>query len=252
MHIWSMEAPNKIDINQFLVQEEVIFSKNCKRLTAALPESEKTATRKDIIISLIKTRIKNGVSLDLMILTPFRERSPLCLTSQSDTLLSVTKKILRYGADPNVANNMWPITPLSLAVESGAIKTIKLLLMAGANPCKMRSNNHLLHRACSEAIEEYRDIKKWTRIIRLLLRNGANPNFKNDMGYAPLFIITGEGKNPFGQKVLPIIKLLLSYGADVNINDGALFSYAQRYNPVAADFLKDWKNGTINLKKKLR
>lgn len=67
-------------------------------------------------------------------------------------------------------------------------------------------------------------MKKWRRIIKLLLRN-ANPNLRNDVGYASLFIITGDGKNPFGQKVLPIIKLLLSYGADVN--DGALFSYAQ-------------------------
>lgn len=248
MHIWSMEAPKKIDVDQFLIQEEVIFSKNCKRLMA-LPESEQTATRKNIIISLIKTRMKNRVSLDLAVLTPFRERSPLCLTSQSDTLISVTKKILKYGADPNAAS-MYDITPLLLAVDSGAVKTIRLLLIAGADLCKTRSSSDLLHCMCSKAIDKYQDMKKWRRIIKLLLRNGANPNLQNDMGYTPLCIITGEGKNPFGQKVLPIIKLLLSYGADVD--DGALFSYAQRYNPVAGDFLKEWKKGTINLKKKLR
>lgn len=240
--------------NQDTVLDQILKeeAKNYRRLLEKLPQlskEQKIANTLAALTKLIQDRLQNKISLDLGIRVPIWGPNPLSIASEYDQLISVTKELLRYGADPNaVGNNFWPeAIPLAQAVEAGAVKTARLLLKAGANPCKYKK---LLHNACNKAINETKSMKKWVQIIKLLLKNGADSNLKTDMGYTPLFTITGSGRNPFGAKVLPIVKLLLAYGADINVYDSALIPYAEKHNPNAAQFLKDYRDKKIKLKKK--
>lgn len=94
-------------------------------------------------------------------------------------------------------------TPLDLAVWLGQTEEAKLLLrytedinvtdILGQTP---------LHGACTHN----------TKLVELLLKNGADPNIRDREGRTAFYLAVRAG-------TIPTAKLLLEYGADVNIQD---------------------------------
>lgn len=87
---------------------------------------------------------------------------------------------------------------LADAVYYGYTDMEKYLLEKGAN------YNEALIRATSGS----RDVEK----IKKLLRNGANPNYRDDLGYTALHMAVQDNKVEFA-------KLLLKYGGDPSIKN---------------------------------
>ncbi|HKN24462.1 MAG TPA: ankyrin repeat domain-containing protein [Candidatus Acidoferrum sp.] len=74
-----------------------------------------------------------------------------------------------------------------------------------------------------------------TEIVKWLLENGANPNYRYGPGYSPLLTAAANGH-------LEIVKLLLAHGADPRAatNDGksALALASERNHSAVADYLR--------------
>jgi uncharacterized protein len=75
-----------------------------------------------------------------------------------------------------------------------------------------------------------------TEIVKWLLENGANPNYRYGPGYSPLLTAAANGH-------LEIVKLLLAHGADPHVtsNDGksAIALATDRNHPAVADYLRN-------------
>jgi len=186
--------------------------------------------------------------------------TPLYASTSSDQYLPITKRLLKNGADVNFSPSDWSRVPLFHAIDLLAIKTARVLLRAGADPSQKTEGNQrtLLHRVCNYiSVCNKPHIKENKKIVRLLLKYGANPNAQHDSGFSPLYELCFTD-----EKAQPIIILLLLYGADISLKDEsgrdviALAEYMiskygiARGSRVGLVFLKDWRDGKIKLKKK--
>ena len=103
-----------------------------------------------------------------------------------------------------------PEFKLGWAVVRGDLARVKQLVIdCGANPNiqSTAEGGTPLHVAADRG---------YLRIVKFLLKHGANPNMKNDYGNTPL-----HDAAAFGHR--EVVKLLLEHGADPNIknNDGS-------------------------------
>lgn len=222
--------------------------------------------KKSVLNSLVKKRIAYGISLDSEIFYTSDSREnldpPLFIASCCDTRFSITKKLLRHGANPNLIRPRSKMTPLAMACLNGPnLKTIRALLRTGADPNfkSQISESTSLHIACREVHRYFNannrtdaGLKKWLKVMRILLRYGANPNMQDKQGNTPLFELVSLPKE--GMK---IVAQLLLFGADISIKNYEgqdIFEYAEteQYRPVfnTVNYLKDWQEGKIKLKKK--
>ncbi|KAJ9638605.1 hypothetical protein H2204_004081 [Knufia peltigerae] len=132
---------------------------------------------------------------------------------------SLTKWLLQRGADPN-ARCRFDITPLSIAAQEASLKVIEILMEFGASTSygqplhyavrydrpdniiqylihagalvnqlmfqtHLPSFYHFKHLGLGTPLHEAAH-QKSKRIIRLLLRNGADPNIADTLGLLPL------------------------------------------------------------------
>jgi ankyrin repeat protein len=138
------------------------------------------------------------------------------------------------------------MTALWLATEFGELETVKCLLEQGANPNITTYGDY--DREFSNGLNLIDDVRLITplfvaitrddevgdvnfQIIKLLLENNAKvdePVKQNDSGWTvnitPLYIAVQIAKNSIGlierrTSLVKIIKLLLTYGADINFKD---------------------------------
>lgn len=185
----------------------------------------------------------------------------------SDQYLSLTKRLLKNGADPNFSSSEWRHIPLFYAIRHCAVKTVHTLLRAGANPLATVYGSDkltLLHYICQDLRVRVSDrprLKESKKIVHLLLKYGADPNKQSTrvVDRDPLYELCFTN-----QKTRPIIILLLKYGADISLLDEtgkdliaaaehSIESLRGRYDMRVHDgliFLKDWAAGKIKLKKK--
>ncbi|KAK6519303.1 hypothetical protein TWF281_003138 [Arthrobotrys megalospora] len=131
--------------------------------------------------------------------------------------MAVAEMLIKRGANPN-ARGRYGSRPLSRAVERGDEKTIQLLL---TNAAKIDfcyfiwdgEENQLgidgRYRLSSETPLCYAIRKGYTAVIKLLLENGAQPNFDNTRD-TPLILSARHGNEA-------ISKLLLDKGADPSL-----------------------------------
>lgn len=210
------------------------------------------------VAQIVENRIQSGMNLN----QPIKgfSFSILFLSVDDDERLSTTKKLLKHGVDHKVTMlksysgipTEIVITPLLEALDECAIKTVKILLKAGADPkfTQYMDRGSIMHCACWSAVREEprHSIKKYVKGARLLLHYGADPNARDQLGQTPLFQCVFAGK-----KGLPMMRLLLLWGADIAIKDykgNDVIAWAERHNSRTYQFLKDWQDGKIKFKKK--
>ena len=138
----------------------------------------------------------------------------LLLAARSSQDENVNRLLVR-GADPNFTTTSWE-TPLDAACKSKSFACIDLLLKAGASPVGMND------RGVSSLIfllDGFYD----PRCVELLAEAGADLNFTDSEGWAPLHVIAHQkGKTDIG----PVVGSLVSLKADVNLGIEERHKYA--------------------------
>ena len=161
--------------------------------------------------------------------------TPLHVAALNNT--EACSMLLQYDADVNSTTNLG-YTPLQYAAQHGCYKACKLLcilqrtnfkgrqfhfineeLNINSQTCRKETALHLVIEARNGAIMQSR--KRWpfnicedryTKIVKLLLKMGADVNIKNYAGDTPLHI-AAEYEMEY------IVKLLLHYNADILVTN---------------------------------
>ncbi|XP_067901050.1 ankyrin repeat and SOCS box protein 3 isoform X4 [Heterodontus francisci] len=115
--------------------------------------------------------------------------------------LKTVQILLKAGANPNAITNE-NITSLFLATEKGHIAVARILLRHGA-----RINGP--HSACLWSVVHQAAYQEHLEILMLLLEKGADKEARDDYGITPLFLAAQYGK-------LESLRVLLQHGCDVN------------------------------------
>ena len=117
----------------------------------------------------------------------------------------IVEQLVRRGADANLAL-LDGKTPLYLAARRGYLEVVRILLHAPGIRVKHETGERL-HPLEAAALQGHKDI------VRLLLRNGADPNIKSSTGFTPLHVACVAGNTA-------IVEMLLQSGADPEVEAG--------------------------------
>ncbi|GMA99516.1 ankyrin repeat domain-containing protein [Pelosinus sp. IPA-1] len=177
-------------------------------------------------VNMVKTALSNGANINYM---PDICTSPLSIAVQNKNSDMVHFLILN-GANCNYQfiNMSEKVTPLIQAVLNTDIKTVRVLLEAGAdiNGTSENGNTPIMAAATSEPK---------IMIVQLLISKGANVNQANNYGTTPLMIVA-KHENGWLPDISPaklaVAKLLLQAGSDTTIRDNY-------YNKSALDYAID-------------
>lgn len=203
---------------------------------------------------------------DVNEIDPVTGRTPVCFAAGEGSL-SMVSMLLDHGADPVIRDGMG-VSPLYTAVLNNDFEITKTLLKKGA----LIDSPRLLLRAVENGSWDVTDLlvkagacsdTKWafcslasavqrgkTKMVKLMLEHGADPNICVPNSAVPLPIIIaaetgnaemtelllkhgadpnimdGDGRHALTEAVssknIPIIKLLLDHGADLNVRDGSM------------------------------
>lgn len=145
---------------------------------------------------VVKVLLATGIELNIF---------EAAATGQTDRVRALLEK------EPSLANAFAPdgFYPLGLAAFFGHKESFEAILSAGAN-VNLSARNAMkvtaLHAAAAAGQAE---------MIRMLLERGADPNARQQAGFAPLHEAAATG-------LIEMAKLLLAHGADVNamVDDG--------------------------------
>lgn len=173
--------------------------------------------------AMIKSRLAHHQDLHLPI-TLFtsaythadRQRNLMYDAVSDDKYLSITKKLLKVGVNPNVVcyhNSFWQERPLESALINGALKTAQLLLKTPGIDVHVKNNVHgrsLLH--CARVGFKSSDQRFF--ITKLLLDAGVDPNSRDEQGQTELFNLASEGED-----ARSIIMLMCYYDLRADIKD---------------------------------
>lgn len=141
----------------------------------------------------------------------------------------MTAWLLDHGADPNRRPYI-DLTPLSLAVESGPISVIQLMLRHGGDVQK----GQLLHHAIDRQADNL-------EVLKILIEEGAlvNAHACDDYPSWALFFFMGL-ETPLHKAAelgkVDVVRYLISQGADLSIRDAngrTAMDCAQRSNQTS-------------------
>ena len=121
----------------------------------------------------------------------------------------VVRCLLDHGAGLDLRDAFY-CTPLIFAVVFGHVDSIRLLLdhKADVNLEDTEGRTALHHAIRSKRIKTDRPL-----IVRLLLKNGANPNARNKKRRTPLHLASKRAD------LLEVVRLLLEHGANLDAED---------------------------------
>ena len=159
--------------------------------------------------------------------------SPLALAVFQDDL-QITKQLLEAGANPNYGGVNNCSTPLRRAVENKSLGMVKLLIESGAdlelglNSSELKPFSYNISPLFCAVM--HRDLN----ITQLLLEAGANPNAYNDpQGVFPRITPLHWAAEYLSAKDdAELIKLLLSYGASVDLPQERTLGRRQGKTPL--------------------
>ena len=120
--------------------------------------------------------------------------------------INIVKVILKYAGKSVIKSFDGDLNPLVLAYLNGHLEIFQLLLEHGFDPnlpgeITDYGNMTCLAHAC---------VKNNSAMVEFLLKHGADPNVLDDPDQCPPLV---QACQPGG---LPVVKLLVDYGADVN------------------------------------
>lgn len=118
--------------------------------------------------------------------------------SESDCEVEDSSKTLGY----------FTLEPLNMAIESGHVECVRLMLEKGAKPNNKYFMGYEVNLVSLDNLE----------CLELLLKHGGDPNAFSRIGLTPLMKACTEGKPEAAE-------LLLKYGADIHIASPARFDY---------------------------
>ncbi|XP_030643155.1 ankyrin repeat and SOCS box protein 18 [Chanos chanos] len=136
----------------------------------------------------------------------------LCRTPQS---LRCAKALVRHGAKVNLSSEEEEETPLHVAARFGLPHHAQLYLRYGASVNHTSSSGESpLGLACAEAQEKHSDDQdeRYLQLCRLLLSYGANVNLADRERRTPLHKAARNVQHA-------LVELLLDHGADINAID---------------------------------
>jgi len=154
---------------------------------------------------VIKTLLEKHIDINAQ---DHRGRSALLIATHNNDL-STAKLLINEGADVNIMDNIQD-NPFLYAGAEGYLGILKLTISAGANAA-------LLNRYGGTALIPASE-HGYVEVVKLLLsKTNTNVNLINNLGWTALLeaIILNNG----GINQQEVIKLLISFGADVNIKD---------------------------------
>ncbi|GLH08976.1 Poly [ADP-ribose] polymerase tankyrase [Gryllus bimaculatus] len=156
-------------------------------------------------VEAMKTLLKHGAVIDK---TNPRHCSLLHYgnVSKNDEIIRL---LLDVGIDPNVQEYSAKNAPLHIAVKSGVLKIVEMLLEKGAKPNVTTQDGRTpLHLAA---------ISGHVCIAEALLKHGADPNIADCTNYTPVILAT-RFKNT------GVLKVLVDAGGNTNILEGNQWS----------------------------
>ena len=162
-------------------------------------------------LETVKLLINHGAKIDELSMgnnTPLAFACEFADGRQSNHL--IVKLLLKKKANPNLLNINGK-SPLHHAVSKGSIESAALLLKykAYVDQKDNRSCTPLFH-ACGIGYFSSVGLSPQPKMVKLLLKNGANPNLSDPQGSYPLHHAAQRG-------YLKVVKTLLNNGASVNL-----------------------------------
>ncbi|TGL17935.1 hypothetical protein EHQ46_15885 [Leptospira yanagawae] len=163
--------------------------------------------------NILTTLVNEGLSNSTIKNTDYYD-IPLITISAQNGYLDCVKILIRAGADPNISSNSTgeylPFTPLYEAATGGKpwieeesrVEIVRILLNAGAK-------SNVIHPIQKDNPLHIPSLYGRTKIVKLLLENGADPNRKDKYDFTPL----SKAKASKSEKKYDVIQLLLEYGA---------------------------------------
>ena len=145
---------------------------------------------------------KTALSMNLSGQTPL-----FCAAKEGH--VEIVKYLLDRNANPN-ATNHYGVSVLWIPCQRGLTKIVELLLEKGANPEIAPSGPEAEERSISGWTPLYAAIKsRQYPVVKLLLRNGANPNAVTSLGSTPFLLASEIGD-------LEVIKCFVENGANLD------------------------------------
>ena len=125
------------------------------------------------------------------------------IESKEENKHEVLKKMLDFGSDPNIKDsNGW--SALHYACQLGDYESVEILINSDAIIDAYSNNKRIpLHLAA---------YKGYPNIVEFLLKNGSDPNYKDELGCTPLHLAAKKGN-------VKCMEFLLNYDAELYCQD---------------------------------
>jgi ankyrin repeat protein len=158
-------------------------------------------------LQLVELLVASGAHLECR--SPYVGETPLHYTAL-ENMLNIMEFLINAGSDVNSKTPDFGATPLNSAATLNNLEATNLLIKYNADVnVKDSTGDGILHQLVM--LSKVNNSDDYIKMFELLLKNGANPNLVNNVGYSALHKAAYYGQND-------IFNLLLSYGATLDLS----------------------------------